>query len=320
MENNTTTININPFENSIAAFTITISSIGVIANSVLLYLFLTIPRFHRTTYYLMFISCLTDLIANVVNIVSYVILLKRFLNTAFLCKILGFLIYISYGVSIMNLSLIAIYRYLSVVRPFAKVYTTYKKQFIIISEIIIWIVCIMTCLPDLIYFQIQEQSRKICAYDEITPFLSGYLITFVIVYYIIPSAIIIIFYWRIINHQRNYVRPGLSSISRQQDTNRKDKLIKSIMIISACYVLTTWPVFACFLAVAISRKTFSQILSENEVFYWLGTFSFSTVTIISALNPFLHFNLDENIRRSLRNKLCRGYTVLTGRKKTSKKR
>ena len=213
----------------------------------------------------------------------------------------------------MNLSLIAIYRYLSIVRPFSKIYALYKKQFLITSEILIWMICFGASLPDLLYLETQQTSRKICGYDQITSSFSTLLILFSIFYYVIPSAIIVIFCWKIVIHQRNYVRPGQSPISRQLDATKKDKRIKSIMIISASYVLTTWPLFAVYVGQAISRKTLIQVLAENRVNYWLSMLSISTATIISALNPFLYFNLDENVRRSFKNRVLKRSAIVISR-------
>ena len=191
MENNTTAVNYNIFEDSVGVIAIAISSIGIIANSVLLFLFIADPVFRKTVYYLMLISCLTDLIANAANIASYVTYFKKTLYIALLCKILGFLIYVSYGVSIMNLSLIAIYRYFSVVRPFAKVYTTYKMQFVIISEVVIWMICIIVCLPDLVFLNCSSilegyatmiRSHHFCR-DILSP-----LLLFITLYLLLSSS------------------------------------------------------------------------------------------------------------------------------------
>ena len=136
----------------------------------------------------MLITCLTNLIANIASIVSNIFYLRKTINTTVLCRILGFLIYTSYGISMMNLSLIAIYRYLSYAKPFSRIYVMYKKRFMIIGEILIWIVCIATGLPDFMYLQTRQSSTRICDYDQITPSFSAVILIFVITSLLLLSS------------------------------------------------------------------------------------------------------------------------------------
>lgn len=220
-----------------------------------------------------------------------------------LCRIFTCLIYIFYGITIMNLSLIAIYRYFAIVKPLSSIYLTCKKQFLVTSEIIVWFISIAVSMPAIFYIGVDPKSHSFCDYANITISVTIYLICFVIIYYVIPSSVIIILYWRIVVHQRNRVRPGQPSIHDQVDIQKKYKLIKSLISISACYILLTWPLFTVLFAMAITQKSLTQIQRENHTHVWLSLFSMSSSENIAVINPFLYYLFDQNIRSRMKYQL-----------------
>lgn len=140
--------------------------------------------------------------------------------------------------------------------------------------------------------------------------VSLFLVIFVIIYYIMPSAIIIILYWKIIIHQRSQVRPGHPSMYSNSDIARKDRLMKSLIIISACYICTTWPLSAVLSALAITQKSIEQVREENVTHFWLVMFSMLTSCTISVMNPNLYFMFDKNIQKSLYNRFLSCQRIL----------
>ena len=248
----------------------------------------------------MLISCLTDILSNVTTIISYMVIRNpnfKYWNTTALCRLFSYIVYTSYSISIMNLSLIAIYRYICIVRPFSSLYINYKKQFIIVSEIFIWIVSLTLGIPDLSYVKGRIHHIIFCDYSYINTSLSIYLMFYVGVHYILPSSLIVALYWRIVVHQRNHIRPGQPSIQQKRHANNKVRLIKALAIISACYILTTWPYFAVLCGIALTQNRYIEILMDNQTNYWLSLLSISTTAIIAIINPFLCLKFDENIQR-----------------------
>ena len=291
---------------ALQTLSIGISSLGVVANAALFYIFIVDSYFRKIIYYLMLLCCFTDLVSNTLILIIYSVFLTTNIKLSVastICRTFSFIVYASYSISILNLSLIAAFRYLSVVRPFSDLYLIYKNQFIIISEIIIWLVSIAVGIPDFIHIEARQNKRIICDYSEITNNVSIYLIMYVIINYIIPSVIIIILYWRIIVHQRNYSRPGQPSVIDRRNVDKKDKLVKSLIYISAFYILSTWPFFAWLIAIAITQQTLLDIAFQSEAYFWLSMFSISTTAVIAVINPFLCIKFDENIRRRLKNRL-----------------
>lgn len=297
------TINLVIVKINISVFAISISSLGMMANLALMYIFLVDSFFRKITYNLMLISCLTDIISNITTIMSYIVMrnsgFKRSDVNA-LCRLFTYIIYTSYSISIMNLSLIALYRYISIVRPFSNLHPVYKKKFIIASEIFIWIACLGLGIPNMLYLQGEIYDIIFCDYSYINSSVSTYLIFFVVIQYVLPSTLIAISYWRIIVYQRNHVRPGQPSIQDKRQAIKRDKLVKSLSIISVCYILTTWPYFALVLGIAITQKKYIELLKENQTNYWLSWLSISTTALVAIINPFLCLKFDENIQRSFK--------------------
>lgn len=307
MANNTTLK--YDLDGSITAFqiiSVIISSFGLIANITLLYIFVVDRFFRKIIYYLMLICCVTDLISNTLIAVIYGAFLLSDVSlpvASTICKAFSFLIYGSYSVSLLNLSLIAAFRYISVVRAFSTIYLSHKNEFIIISEIIIWVVSFAVGIPDFFHVTARKNKRIMCDFTKISDNISIYLVNYVLINYIIPSVIIIILYWRIIVHQRNYSRPGQPSVQDKRDVDKKDKLVKSLIWISAFYIASTWPFFALQIAVAITQKTFLDMAYQGEAYFWLSMLSLSTTGVISVINPFLCFKFDENVRCRLKRRL-----------------
>lgn len=281
------------------------SSIGLLANLLLLYIIIADKFFRKKIYILLLICSLMNLMLTIVPLFFSGVFSFNNLSLSTIvawCRILLCSVYTCYGITIMNLSLIAIYRYFSVVRPFSNIYLKYKKRFLITSEIIIWIISIAVSTCASLYIRLDAESIALCDYTNITLSVTIYLICFVVIYYLLPSSIIIILYWRIIINQRNRVRPGQPSRD-QVDIQKKYKLIKSLVSISACYILLTWPMFMVLFAMAITQKSLTQIQQENSAYFWLSLFSMSTCENVAVINPFLYFIFDQNIRHRVKCRL-----------------
>lgn len=282
------------------------SSIGLLANLIALYIIVANTFFRKNIYYFLLICCMMNSMLSVGTLSFTIVISNKNLSLSTIttwCRILFSLIYTSYGVTILNFSLIAIHRYFAVVKPFSNFYLTYKNRFLITSEIIICIISFAASMPTSFYIGVEAKSKDYCDYPNITISVAIYLICFVVIYYIVPSSIIITLYWRIIVHQRNRVRPGLPSIHDRIDIRKKYQLIRSLICISACYILLTWPIFTVLFAMAITQTSLTEIRQENSIYFWLGLISISTCKNIAVINPFLYFIFDQNIRHRLRYRL-----------------
>ena len=281
-----------------------LATIGLIANVLLIYIFITGHNFRNITYRLMLICVVSDTISNIVSLISTGMLLGQFTNPSYsmiqVCRVSGMIFFTSYGISILNLCLIGIDRYFSIVKPFYNPYKIHKRRIIIICEILIVIIASSVTVPDLLYLQSQDKDKFLCDYENITISISAFLISYTAIYYILPSFVIIITYWRIIIHQRNYVRPGQHiKLKIRSTVDGKKKLVKSLIGISSCYVVATLPYFLIMFIIGITRMSFLQIRSISPALFAISLLAVSSTINISVINPFLYLKFDGNIRQRL---------------------
>ena len=306
-----TTINYDIFYTCLAACGFILSTIGLTANTFLIYIFVTDKFFHKTNYFLMLISVISDTIANLVGYSSYSFISgtnPNYSSALISCKIFSYFILTSYAISIFNLTLIAFDRYMALVKPMNTFYRNYKKRILIICEIVIFLLSTLTTIPSLYFTGIDKQDTKLCDFPHITLGVSICLIIYAILFYISPSVSIAIFYRLIITNQQRYVRPG--QCTPFPHDLRKQRLIKALIKISLAYVLSTCPNCLLLITLAVTQKSLLQIRNQNFAFYLMAMVGLSVTTSITIFNPLLYLKFDGNIAIKFKKMFCkRGYVV-----------
>lgn len=122
------------------------------------------------------------------------------------------------------------------------------------------------------------------------------LFVFINMQYLVPCTIIIIAYTKIIKHQRNHIRPGITADIQQADETRKKKSIRRLISITLCYILCILPFFATVLGMAITRKSAIQIRNENFTTFLFLYLSMTLSIGIVIVNPIIYLYFDINIR------------------------
>ncbi|RDD39730.1 Neuropeptide SIFamide receptor [Trichoplax sp. H2] len=281
-----------------------INFVGLMGNALLLYIFISDKYFRKITYYLMLICVISDGISNIFSLISTGLLLGKHGTQSYtmliVCSISGVVVYISYGVSIMNLCLISIDRYFAFVKPLNMFYRVYRKKIVIIVEILIWIISASITIPDIAFIQAPDDDKFICDYPNVTISISIYLVSYTVVYYVLPSMVITIAYWRIIIFQRNYVRPGQTIKQLKYEQASKRKLIKSLISISLSYVLLTFPYFVVLLSFGVTRTNLLQVREKSSVLFAICVLAVASTSNITVINPFLYLKFDGNIRKNFK--------------------
>ncbi|RDD37252.1 Prokineticin receptor 2 [Trichoplax sp. H2] len=272
-----------------AVTTIPFSCIGLIMNVFLAFLFVKDKFFHTVSYTLMLVSIISDSISNFAVITNYVYLLGTSFDHShgvILCKLVNYCLLASYGISILNLSLIGITRYFAIVRPYCLFYRKYRHKIILIAELFICISALSLAIPSLFHVETYHQDAVLCGFIRISKSVSTYLITIVFFLYLLPSIIIGLVYGRIIKHQRKYVRPGQPSNEEQADERiRKRKFIRMLISITLPYILITWPYFVTLAGFSITHRSMRYLLNENNALFVLAFCSLSITSSITVLNP-----------------------------------
>ncbi|EDV21440.1 uncharacterized protein TRIADDRAFT_60078 [Trichoplax adhaerens] len=285
---------------SVLGFVLTI--FGFAANLILSYVFITDKNFHKVTYCLILICVLSDSISNIALFFGYTVMLGKLANYesgTVICKLVLFIVFSSYGISFMNLALIAVDRYFAVVRPLALFYRIYKKRILITSELSIFFIVAVIGILGNSQIGVRQEDTRLCDNLNVTNYNTIIMVTSTVIRFIIPSTIIIFFYWRIIVHQRHYVRPGQLTANQQDEELKKRKHIQALLSISAFNVLNTWPFSVIYLIQAIIQKSTYQIRKESPVFFFLSLLSLSLISNMTVLNPFIYLKFDKNVRASV---------------------
>ncbi|RDD41350.1 C-X-C chemokine receptor type 6 [Trichoplax sp. H2] len=287
-----------------ALVSIPIFGFGLIINLFILCIFIFDKRFRKTTYRLMCVSVVSDIISTITSLGVYSQIFRGNLDYDegnFMCRTVFFFLWASFGVSMMNLCLIGIDRYFIIVRPLSSFYRNYKVYVLVVGEIAIWIISAANNAPIFYYIGVHHNDTILCDVPNITKPVAIYLICHAAFSYIIPTTAILIIYSLIISFQKSYHRPGDKNINEQQlEQIKKKRFINMLTWISISYVIISWPFFASTIGMAVTQRSAFVVRENNVVQFLLLFFSIITTTSIVILNPFIYLKFDVNVRsRSL---------------------
>lgn len=279
------------------------SFIGLVANAVIFYILLTEKRLHKSAYYLVRVSVISDIISNTTSVFAYLIAATIEIDFNLgnqICKISVFIILSSYGISVLTLCVISFDRFMSIVKSFSSFYRIYKSRVLILLEVAICFIAVIIAMPALFLATVYLDNVQFCDIPSVTTSVAAYFITAAAVFYIFPAIVLLACYGRIIIFMRSHVQPGESFQEQlhQQKLQRK-KCIKAFITIAAVSLLTTWPFWITSVSLAITQKSLRDISQNNNYLYALAFLSFASTSWISIVNPFLYLRFDGNIRQKL---------------------
>ena len=282
---------------------IPIFTIGVIANSTLLYLIASDGYFHKMTYRLIRISVISDLISLISSTIIFACMasITRYDINSWLCKVLLTITYSCYGISMTTLCMISVDRYMVIVKPISSRNHHRRNRLIIyIGQVIGTVISVSISLPTLSYSNVHINEVQLCDVPKMTSSITAYIACYIFILYVTPIVIIVINYAKIIRYQFNYIRPGYQDCQEYcNDQLKKKKFIRILIIITSIYLLTTWPFFCVMAGLAITGKSFLQIRAIGIGYYLIAYCSFISTFAISVINPFIYFQFDYNIKKRL---------------------
>ncbi|RDD41374.1 Proteinase-activated receptor 2 [Trichoplax sp. H2] len=274
---------------------------GLLINLFLLYIFLFDSFFQKTTYKLIRVSVISDIISTITSIIGYAQIVSHNVNFnegEAICRVALYLMMSSYGISMMNLCLIGFDRYLAVVKPFSSLNRRYKNRILITAEILIWLISLSITIPILSLVTVHHNDTMLCDTKQLNLMTKIFLLTLAVILYIIPSLAISFTYGKIIAFQRSYKRPGeILNYRSEQEGAKKKRFIRMLISITASYILLSWPFFAAIIGIAITSQSIMMIRRKSIVYFLLLLFSITATTSISILNPLIYLKFDVNIRK-----------------------
>ncbi|RDD41869.1 rhodopsin [Trichoplax sp. H2] len=280
---------------------IPVSFIAWIFNTLIAYLLITVKYFRKPTYRLILVSVISDTLSSITIFIGYNLITFSKINHhqgSLICKTFSLIAFSSFGVSIMNLSLISVNRYFVIARPLSPFYRKYKIQFLVVCELFICIASISSTSPVLVYGSTYSHSTSFCDFMIITPAVAVWEILLSFILYIIPVLIMAVIYIKLVKTHTNHIRPGCIASDRAEiEIMQKKRFTKVLISITLSTVLIGWPQFATLIGSAVTRKTAYQVSLESHALYVLISLGSGVTLSLFAVNPLILLKFDHHIRQ-----------------------
>ena len=220
-----------------------------------------------------------------------------------LCKLVPFIISVSFVVSSQNLILIAVDRFGAVVFPLRSPLIRSKLcPFFIIAT---WIVAAAVSSPDLFTYELVEYPEGTCrcvenwkteAFGESSSFAS-FSLAYYIVFIYIPVLLLVILYSIIVIKLKTQVHPGEQSANSQQQRDRRNRNVLQMSIaIVTVFVFCCLPYSINFL-ITQYQDTFTHLSCSFWIYYKV---IFYVANAYCAINPVICFMFSSNYRNALK--------------------
>ena len=218
-----------------------------------------------------------------------------------LCKLVPFIVSVSFVVSIQNLILIAVDRFGAVVFPLCSPLIRSKLcPFFILAT---WIVAAAVNSPYLFTFELVESPEgNMCVIklEEVFGVSSSYA-SFVLASYIlfiyIPVLLLVILYSIIVIKLKTQVHPGEQSANSQQQRDRRNRNVLQMSIaIVTVFVFCCLPYSINFI-ITQYQDTFTHSSRSFWIYYKV---IFYVANAHCAINPVICFMFSSNYRNTLK--------------------
>jgi len=298
---------------------------GVVAKSIVITIVRKTPSMHTTTNYLLMNLAVADLLtlsfcSGVYDFALHNIRLSTTSGDIF-CKILAgnAVVCISFDASVLTLCVIAVERYIGIIRPFNRTgHLTRKTLGFAIAAI--WLLAIISSFPDISWTEFNsEKVLSASRYPCTRPWtvkhqpskVRSYIISHSVVLIVLPSILISFCYISVFAE--------LKSRSSEADENEKSKkdmerLLRLLVLLAVAFCILCLPFAGFFLYLAaLSPDQVKQRFTSLFLVHRIARF---LIFSNSFLNPILYAAQSTNYREVLQQNLCcKTKTSNTGRDK-----
>ena len=213
----------------------------------------------------------------------------------FCCKVGAYFRTVSHLVSVLNLVLIAVDRFIAIVFPLKATFITGKVRAVLLLAT--WLIPTAHCVP---IFQVATVGQKtFCktAWNDLAKMV--YIVSAVVIYDFVPLIAIIAIYSRIMQVLRRRTRPDYAAKGtnlqrkRQEQNQNVMKIFKSIV---AMY-------FICIFPFGVYNMLGSMTTIADKCKFIDGFCDIIFPFLSTAINPIILFSCSTNFRGALK-KLC----------------
>ncbi|CAH3152769.1 unnamed protein product [Porites lobata] len=218
-----------------------------------------------------------------------------------LCKLVPFIISVSFVVSSQNLILIAVDRFGAVVFPLRSPLIRSKLcPFFIIAT---WIVAAAVSSPDLFTYELVEYPEGTwCvqkwkkAFGESSSFAS-FVLAYYILFIYIPVLLLVILYSIIVIKLKTQAHPGEQSANSQQQRDRRNRnVLQMSIVIVTVFVFCCLPYSINFL-ITQYQDTFTHLSCSFWIYKKVILY---VANAYCAINPVICFIFSSNYRNALK--------------------
>ncbi|KAM6185501.1 neuromedin-B receptor [Rhynchocyon petersi] len=227
------------------------------------------------------------------------------------CKLIPVIQLTSVGVSVFTLTALSADRYRAIVNPM-DIQTSGAVMWTCVKAVAIWIISVLLAVPEAVFSEVtridnlENGSFTACVpypqTDELHPKIHSVLIF--LVYFLIPLAIISIYYYHIAKTLIKSVHnlPGEYNEHTKKQMETRKRLAKIVLVFVGCFVFCWFPNHILYLYRSFNYKKIDPSLGHMIVTLLARILSFCN----SCVNPFALYLLSESFRRHFNSQLCCG--------------
>ncbi|KAL9988562.1 hypothetical protein ACROYT_G003020 [Oculina patagonica] len=287
---------------------------GVVGNGIVITIVQKTPSMHTTTNYLLLNLAVADLLTLLLCPGVYDFALNHFrINPALgdiVCKLFAgnAIVCITFDASVLTLCVIAVERYVAIVKPFksSRWNISSRKMGIVIA--LIWLMAFILSFPDSLWTEYsRDDDLASSRYPCIRPWtldhestVKVYIVTHCIILIVLPSVLISFCYLSILKVLKwDLADPAVD----EADKNNMRRLLKLLVSLAVAFCILCLPFASFFLYVAALEKT--QIEQDFASLFLAHRIVRVLIFFNSFINPLLYAAQSTNYRKALQALCCR---------------
>ena len=286
---------------------------GVLGNGIVITIVRKTPSMHTTTNYLLMNLAVADLLTLLFCPGFYDFALNSFpLSTTLgdvICKIFvgNAIVCIAFDASVLTLCVIAIERFIGIVKPFNSDWNlTRKKACLAIA--VVWIMAVSFSFPDILWTKYNtEQTVSSLRYPCTRPWavyyqssnVKSYIVSHSLIVIVIPAIVISFCYISVFLSLKHSPGKPVSDETSRKNTRR---LLKLLVSLAAAFCALCLP-FAGFFFYAASRNQ-NQLYQSHVSLFLAHRIVRLLIFSNSFVNPLLYAAQSTNYRDALQEEFC----------------
>ena len=174
------------------------------------------------------------------------------------CKVTVLFYYLSIEMSLLNLAAITVDRFIGVLYPFKRFFTNRSAKIVIG---VMWLVGTLFNIPLVIkstLFEIKDQSFRFCTFNFPLNDLRVFMITFFLVFIVLPLLIMVILYSSIVVKLFQQKAPGENSTINKENRYRRNRKVLVMIVVVVSLTIVCWlPFFSVYVDCLMTFTAFS---------------------------------------------------------------